>query len=71
MDSQNFSETLALCRTEEEQQKVKMFRDFDPEGTGNVPDPWYGGMDGFEIVWSIVRRTSASLLEALRRELAA
>lgn len=71
MDSRNFRETVALCRTEDEQLKVKMFRDFDPEGTGDVPDPWYGGMEGFETVWSIVKRTSVSLLDAIRREPAA
>ncbi len=48
-----------------------MFRDYDPEEGGDVPDPWYGGMDGFEIVWHIVFRTCTSLLDEIRKELAA
>ena len=61
MDEQNFTGTLALCRTDENREKVKKFRDFDPEGRGEVPDPWYGGMDEFELVWRIVYRTCESL----------
>lgn len=71
MDSHNYRDTLALCRTDEEREKVKMFRDYDPEGQGDVPDPWYGGAEGFETVWTIVRRTSESLLDTLRKGLAA
>lgn len=71
MDSGNYRDTQALCRSEEERGKVKMFRDFDPEGQGDVPDPWYGGPEGFETVWTIVRRTSESLLDTIRKGLAA
>jgi len=62
MDERNFADTLALCRTDENRERVRMFRDFDPEGRGDVPDPWYGGMEDFELVWSIVHRTCKSLL---------
>jgi protein-tyrosine phosphatase len=46
--------------------KLRMFREFDPEGNAGdeVPDPWYGGQDGFDLVYDIVHRTSGSLLEA-------
>ena len=71
MDLHNYRDTLALCRSEEERHKVRMFRDYDPEEGGDVPDPWYGGMDGFEIVWHIVFRTCTSLLDEIRKELAA
>ncbi len=63
MDGHNYRDTLALCRTDEEFEKVRMFRDYDPYGKGDVPDPWYGGLDGFEVVWNIVHRTSIALLE--------
>jgi len=63
MDEGNFADTLALCRTDENRKKVRMFRDFDPEGEGDVPDPWYGGMDEFELVWRIVYRTCKSLFD--------
>ncbi len=66
MDSYNYRDTLALCRSDAERDKVRMFRDYDPEGKGDVPDPWYGEQDGFEAVWNIVHRTSLALLEKLR-----
>jgi protein-tyrosine phosphatase len=45
---------------------VRLFRDFDPEGEGeDVPDPYYGGREGFEDVLDIVTRTARGLLEAL------
>ena len=47
-------------------ERVAMFRDVDPVGTGgDVPDPYYGGPDGFAEVLSIVERTSDALVEAL------
>lgn len=46
--------------------RVGLFRDFDPEQPGGeVPDPYYGGDDGFEGVLAMVVRTSDALVEAL------
>ena len=48
-----------------------MFRDFDPAGAGeDVPDPYYGGADGFRDVLAIVERTSDALVAALSSTLA-
>lgn len=71
MDRQNYEDVLDACIDESQKEKVRMFRDFDPRGPGNVPDPWYGGPEGFEEVWQIVERTCIALLEEIRRELAA
>lgn len=44
--------------------RITFFRDFDPEGDGReVPDPYYGGTEGFERVYRIVERTCAALLD--------
>ena len=46
--------------------RVALFRDFDPEGTGeDVPDPYYGGSDGFAEVLTMVERTSDALVAGL------
>ena len=46
--------------------RVMLFRDFDPLGTGSdVPDPYYGGDSGFEEVLAMVERTTAALAAAL------
>jgi protein-tyrosine phosphatase len=47
--------------------RVRLFRDFDPVGTGGeVPDPYYGGGEGFEEVLAMVERTADALVEELR-----
>ena len=46
-----------------ERTRVRMFRDFDPDFPGGeVPDPYYGGENGFTEVLSMVERTSAHLV---------
>jgi protein-tyrosine phosphatase len=46
--------------------RVRLFRDFDPVGTGGeVPDPWYGGPDGFALVLTMVERTADVLVAEL------
>jgi protein-tyrosine phosphatase len=49
--------------------RIRKFRDFDPlEPASDVPDPYYGGDDGFEEVLTMVERTASSIVDALRRE---
>jgi protein-tyrosine phosphatase len=49
-------------------ERVRLFRDFDPvDRGGEVPDPYYGGDDGFGEVLSMVERTSAAIVDALQR----
>lgn len=69
MDKNNLHDILFLDREETHGYKVRLFREFDPEpGDFQVPDPYYGGDDGFENVYSIVRRTAESLLDRLVEE---
>jgi protein-tyrosine phosphatase len=49
--------------------RVRLFRDFDPAGGGEVPDPYYGGDEGFEEVLAMVERTADALAAALAEEL--
>jgi protein-tyrosine phosphatase len=50
---------------------VRLLRDWDPYGSGNVPDPYYDGQEVFEEVLDIVERSCEGLLEELRTRLAA
>src|SRR3546814_15959735 len=55
MDSANHADLLALGVPKE---RLKRFRDFDPApGDGDVPDPYYGGDEGFRDVPATVART--------------
>lgn len=67
MDRSNLSDMLSLARDSSHEDKARLFRDFDPDpGDGQVPDPYYGGDQGFETVFDMVDRTSDALLAELR-----
>ena len=69
MDRENLANIRRLAKNEAQLDKVQLFRDFDPDASGNaeVPDPYYGGAEGFENVFQIVNRTSANLLTQLTK----
>jgi len=49
-------------------ERVRLFRDFDPVDPGGVvPDPYYGGEQGFEEVLAMVERTCGALIAALQQ----
>ncbi|MFT4603976.1 MAG: protein-tyrosine phosphatase [Rhodothermales bacterium] len=66
MDRSNLHDVLFLDRKERFSDRVKLFREFDPEPEDyQVPDPYYGGAEGFEQVYGIVERTGEALLASL------
>ena len=67
MDKQNLHDTLALDPDGDHGTRVRLFREFDPEpGDYQVPDPYYGGDEGFERVFAIADRTTDAILDRLR-----
>jgi protein-tyrosine phosphatase len=67
MDASNL-ETLRRMAPAARRARVRLFRDLDPDGRGrDVPDPYYGDMDGFDEVLDIVTRTARALLAELTR----
>ena len=71
MDATNLADVRAMAggRSALDPDRVRMFRDFDPEGPGDVPDPWYGGPEGFARALEMVERTARCLVVALERAL--
>lgn len=65
MDNNNYQGIRRLTSNQELLSHVYMFRDFDPQGQGDVPDPYYGGQKGFENVFNIVNRTCAYILDQM------
>jgi protein-tyrosine phosphatase len=59
--------------TRGDQEKIVKMREFDPEVNAehapDVPDPWYGGMDGFERVYEMVDRSCEVLADRLGKDL--
>jgi len=46
--------------------ELRMFRDFDPVGSGDVRDPYYGRLADFERVLEICERVAAGVVTQLR-----
>jgi protein-tyrosine phosphatase len=66
MDASNLEDLLGMAPAEYHD-KIRLFRDLDPEGPGlDVPDPYYGGPAGFDQVLDIVTRTARTLLAKLQ-----
>jgi len=67
MDSQNCADLTALA-PEAARDKIKLFLDFVPHlGYRDVPDPYYGGPQGFDNVLDLVEEASKGLLNDIRR----
>jgi protein-tyrosine phosphatase len=70
MDRSNVRDLKALAGTAEARAKVRLLREFDPAsvdgGDLDVPDPYYGGEDGFETVFAIVRAACQALLDEIQ-----
>jgi protein-tyrosine phosphatase len=71
MDRQNRAGLLALAPDDAARAKVRMLRSFDPASPpdAEVPDPYYGGPQGFDQVFDICEAACRGLLAHLRREL--
>ncbi len=72
MDRSNLDDVLAVLPSDR-RDRVRLFRSFDPEAppggpAPDVPDPWYGGPQGFLDVLDMVERTSRALLAHLDLE---
>lgn len=66
MDEANFKDIKTLADDSADLAKIKLMRDFDPyPESGNVPDPYYGGIDGFTTVYQILDRSTREFLDHL------
>lgn len=70
MDRDNLRDLRALAPDGVEGEKVRLLREFDRSSAGeedlDVPDPYYGGEDGFGEVFELVRGACEGLLADIR-----
>jgi protein-tyrosine phosphatase len=61
-----------LAHQGDDPDRVRMFRSFDPAADGDldVPDPYYGGRDGFTEVLDMIEAATPGLLAWIRGRLA-
>ena len=67
MDQDNYHSLSSICPPGMER-KLMLFMDFAPElRTREVPDPYYGGRNGFEQVLDMVEAAAKGLLDDIKR----
>jgi len=68
MDRENLR-ALERRAPSEARERLRLFLEFAPEaGVSEVPDPYYGGPNGFEDVLDLIEAASRGLIEHLRRQ---
>lgn len=66
MDSSNYNDIIGLAKTEDQFKKVKLImNEVEPGKNINVPDPYYGGDEGFEKVFQMLDKATTAFLEKL------
>jgi protein-tyrosine phosphatase len=71
MDGSNLRDLRYLESEADGRAHLTLFRDFDPNQDEDldVPDPYYGGPDGFDLMFEMIDRTCAAFVEHLVSEL--
>jgi len=71
MDDSNYDRLRAMAPDLESKQKVRRMADYLKHSThDHIPDPYYGGAGGFELVLDLLEDASAGLLEEVKGLLA-
>ena len=66
MDHENLRDVLALAHSRKDIDKVKLLLDNgDGNSAGAVPDPWYGGEEGFVEVYQLIDRACDDIVSRL------
>lgn len=67
MDQSNYRDVMALARGGAHERKVDLFLNISAPGKNKgVPDPWYGGEEGFQRVFDLVNEACECLVNELK-----
>lgn len=68
MDAQNLADARRLLPPNS-QARVELMRDYDPEAPGaDVPDPYYGGPEGFDHMYEMLERSAREFARQIRTQ---
>ena len=68
MDNSNYKDVMALTPNDEAKSKVKLIlNELFPNENVDVPDPYYGGQDGFENVFDMLNEACDVIAGKLKR----
>ena len=73
MDTSNYGDLQRMVHASGQRTTLRMFRSFDPANLGipdgdsqlDVPDPYFGGSEGFEVVLRMLEAASEGLVAQL------
>ncbi len=70
MDKANRRALQGWAATTDQARKIHLMREYDPQGGEDldVPDPYYGGIEGFNTTFEIVYRACVGLLKELESD---
>ncbi|MDB4089499.1 low molecular weight phosphotyrosine protein phosphatase [Flavobacteriales bacterium] len=67
MDTENYNNILNLANSEEDELKVKLIlNEIEPNSNSSVPDPYYGGDEGFDNVYQMLNLACESIITKLK-----
>jgi len=68
MDTSNFKNIMELARNNEESSKVKLLmNEVLPGENMNVPDPYFGGRNGFDNVFGMIDQACDKIIDRLNK----
>lgn len=67
MDSSNYADVISLARTAKDKHKVELILNrVYPNSNMSVPDPYFGGEQGFENVFILLDKACDVIIESLK-----
>ena len=68
MDNSNYNDVIQLASNEKQRDKVKLIlNELFPDENVEVPDPYYGGQDGFEQVYDMLDKACDVIVEKIKK----
>ena len=69
MDKSNYADVASMARSEADKKKIEMFLNLSHPGENlDVPDPYFGGDEGFQEVYEMLSRAADVLIDELREQ---
>jgi protein-tyrosine phosphatase len=67
MDATNYRDVMAIAKQPAHKEKIELFCNIKWPGSNKpVPDPYYSGEDGFQLVFELVSEVCDVLIENIR-----
>ncbi len=68
MDQSNYKNIIALARTDRDRNKVRLIlNELYPDSDQQVPDPYFGGEEGFVEVYTMLDKATEVIIEKIKQ----